>query len=134
MRFSAGEWSRPWNHVARRYRPVQLKLDTRIRPLVGAWKADRRRRSTASTRNIDLCTLHVQLRTRIAGRSMQRDDLRTEQIIPILDALGQRELDFPFVVVQACYSPGAVRIQSVFPDLEPLETRDGCCQRTVYLG
>lgn len=65
---------------------------------------------------------------------MQRDDLRTEQVIPILDALGQRELDFAFVVVQACHSPGAVRVQSVFPDLEPLESRNCCRQRTVYLG
>lgn len=73
-----GPWSR--DDIARRYRPVQLELDSRIRSLVRARKANRSRRGTSSTRDIDLCAFHVQLCTGIGGCRVQRDDLCTEQV------------------------------------------------------
>lgn len=77
---SASERPRPRNCIARRHRPVQLELNSRIRSLIRTRKAHRGRRSTPPTSHIDLRALHVQLCTGVARRSVQRNELRAEEI------------------------------------------------------
>ena len=51
---------------------VDVDLDTGVGTLVRAGEADRRGRLRATAGDLELCTLHVELRAGIAARRVQR--------------------------------------------------------------
>ena len=72
--------SRPRNCITRRHRPIQLELDTRIRSLIRTRERHCCRRRTAAASDVDLRALHVQLRARVTGSSVKRDEFGAEEV------------------------------------------------------
>lgn len=82
---------RPRNNITRRHRPVQLKQQPRIRRLIRAREANqlpRRLNPARPTSDLDLRTAHVKLRAADTPGRMQRNVLDAEQVLAVLDALG----------------------------------------------
>lgn len=81
--------------IARRSRVVQLEQDAGVRRLVRARKRDQAAslERPCPTSHGDLCASNVQLCTAHCSRTMQRDVLRTEEVVAVCDALGDRNAD-----------------------------------------
>jgi hypothetical protein len=56
---------------------------------------------------------------------VQSDELMTHEVLAWCDARRDRERDFALVCDQTVDTPLAVRAETVFVDLEPLEASDG---------
>lgn len=82
---------RPRNNITRRHRPIKLKQQPRVRRLVRPRETDQLPRRLDPARpagDLDLRAAQVKLRPAHTPRGMQRNVLHAEQVLAVLDALG----------------------------------------------
>jgi hypothetical protein len=113
------EHSRPWRSISLRPR-VKIEQNPRIRRLIRTRQAHTARSlASATTLDVDLRTLHVELRTLAARSAMQSDELTTEQVLSWRNALWDGDGLDTSVGDEAVYTPFAAAVEAVFGDLEP---------------
>jgi hypothetical protein len=112
----AGEHGRPRRSV-RLLPTVQVVNNPHIILLVSSGEANSRRRLISrAAYNVDLCTLHVELRTHALTRTMQRNQFSTQEILPRRNALGDRNSLHALVGDQAVNAPFAA-VEGILGDL-----------------
>ena len=141
-----------WDGV-RVERLVDVDLDAWVRAGVGSRETDRLRRgATTATRHLNLSALHldkrsvfgwisnqqdahIKLRAGVVARTVQRDELVTEEVEAILDARRDLERDLALVLDHCVHAPGVGRrVIAFLVDLEPGEARRVEVRRVVDLG
>lgn len=132
---AASEWAGTGDDVGRKWWVVDVDRDTGVGSSISTWEVDGWWAGRTSSDDVDLSAAQIELGTWVGGGTVQGEEFTTEKVVSWWDTGWDLEVDKALVGIELVDSPGVCGdIETVFVDLEPLETGDSLGQSIVDLG